>query len=329
MIESPGIMATTLGGKQLWADVWFFRSWRIQRSAVTGSYRLLDEKNRRHAAGTFDACREVFAARRAQHGLPPMRGEVVVVLHGLFRTRASMRRMCRFLQQEGGYLVFNVSYPSTRGTVGDHAHDLARIVDSLVGIETIHFVAHSLGNLVIRHWMADQAVRLAGMRTGPHSAPATANGRNTKSPEGDAAPAGKRVPLGRMVILGPPNQGAHLAERFIPLDWTGQITGPAAGQLATGWDRLAPHLATPPCPFGILAGGSRRGRGRNPLLPGDDDWVVAVDSTRLAGARDFRVLPVWHTTMMNSARVQRATLRFLTEGHFESEVTRQPIGADR
>ncbi|MFV2070534.1 MAG: esterase/lipase family protein, partial [Pirellulales bacterium] len=228
-------MASTLGGKQFWADVWFFRSWRIQRNAISGGYRLLDEKNRRHASGTFDACREACEGLRAKGDWEPMRGEAVVVLHGLFRTRSSMGPMCRYLQQEGGYLVFNVGYPSTRGTVGDHARDLARVIDSLEGVEMIHFVAHSLGNLVIRHWMADQQARPGGLRTDSKSTQGLPHVRKTTSSDGVAVPALNHVPLGRMVMLGPPNQGARLAERLIPIDWTGQITGPAAGQLATGW----------------------------------------------------------------------------------------------
>ena len=74
--------------------------------------------------------------------------------------------------------------------------------------------------------------------------------------------------------------------------------------MATGWEALEPKLATPHFEFGILAGGKGDGRGYNPLIPGDDDAVVTVESTRLAGARDFRVLPVLHSFFMNDKRVQ-------------------------
>ena len=36
------LISKTGGGKQFWADVWFFHDWRIQRHALTGHYRLLD-----------------------------------------------------------------------------------------------------------------------------------------------------------------------------------------------------------------------------------------------------------------------------------------------
>jgi pimeloyl-ACP methyl ester carboxylesterase len=293
------LAAATLGGKQFWADEWFFHAWRIQRNVLTGHYRLLDDGNRRHASGSFDTCRARLAAIRVERHLPAMEGKAVVVLHGLFRTRSSMAEMCAYLRKEGGYQVFNMGYPSTRGTVADHARSLDSVLHSLVGMEQIDLVAHSLGNLVIRHYLADATDPAAG-----------------RAPD-------RR--LHRMVMLGPPNHGAELAEKLVPLDLSRQVTGRAAQQLARGWSQLEPELAIPTFEFGILAGGTADGNGRNPLLHGNDDLVVTVASTRLVGARDFRLLPVWHTTMMNDPMVQRETLCFLQHGYFESEDRRAPI----
>ena len=69
--------ASTLGGKQFWADVWFYDQWRIQRNVLTGHYRLLDEENRRHTWGTLDRCLATFDENRRQRRLPPMRGKAV------------------------------------------------------------------------------------------------------------------------------------------------------------------------------------------------------------------------------------------------------------
>ncbi|MEX2316997.1 MAG: hypothetical protein WD669_07590, partial [Pirellulales bacterium] len=48
-------LTKTAGGKQFWADLWFFHEWRIQRNALTGHYRLLDGANYRRASGTLEA----------------------------------------------------------------------------------------------------------------------------------------------------------------------------------------------------------------------------------------------------------------------------------
>ena len=97
-----GLRMPTLGGKQFWADELFFHQWRIQRNALDGRCRLLDGHNFLHASGTFAQCRAKLEQIRRQRKLPPMTGKAVIVLHGLFRTRSSMSRLCRYLQEQGG-----------------------------------------------------------------------------------------------------------------------------------------------------------------------------------------------------------------------------------
>jgi pimeloyl-ACP methyl ester carboxylesterase len=289
----------TLGGKQFWADELFFHDWHIQRNVFTGHYRLLDGYHLRHAWGTFDECRSKLERIKQDRGLPPMRGPAVIVLHGLFRSPTSMGKISRYLRDEGGYTVFNVSYPTTRGSVAEHARSLARIIDNLDGIDELNFVGHSLGNLVVRHYLADQTHPEAGQRPDPR--------------------------IRRIVMLGPPNQGAQIAEALGSIELFHVVAGTSGTQLARDWERLEQHLATPECEFGILAGGRSTDRGYNPLLDGDNDLVVRVASTRLAGAADFAVLPVIHSVMMNDRTVLEYTLRFLQQGYFVSAQARHPI----
>lgn len=289
----------TSGGKQFWADVCIFHDYRIQCNALTGGHRLLDGRNCRQASGTLDECRAALDDIRQRDNLPPMKGRAVIVLHGLFRHRATMEKLRTALVAHGGFSVCNVGYPTTRGGVADHARTLDSVIRSLTDVSEINFVAHSLGNLVVRHWLKDL------------------------EDEGRSLPAGQS--FGRMVMLTPPNSQPQLATKLVRGALATFVAGPAAEQLATGWKSLQPELATPPFDFGILAGGKCDDRGYNPLLPGDDDAVITVESTRLAGARDFRVVPVLHSTFMNDRRVQEYIIRFLNEGHFESDDKRQPI----
>lgn len=296
------ISSKTSGGKQLWADVWFFRDWRIQRHAITHHCRLLDGENRRHASGSFETCREKLDEVRTRDNLPEMEGPAVIVLHGLFKNRGTMDRLRTALAASGGFTVFCMGYPTTRGGVIDHAHSLDSVIRSMEGITEINFVAHSLGNLVVRHWLQDLA------------------------DEERTLPEGQR--FGRMVMLAPPNHQPQLATTLVRGTLAQFVAGPAAQQMATGWESLQPKLATPHFEFGILAGGRGDGRGYNPLIPGDDDAVITVESTRLAGARDFRVLPVLHSAIMNDRKVQEYTVKFINHGHFETDDTRQPVEDD-
>jgi pimeloyl-ACP methyl ester carboxylesterase len=285
---------------QFWTDELLFHRWRIQSNALTGHYRLLDGQNRRHAWGTFEQCQAKLDELKLRDQLPPMSGRAVIVMHGLADPRRSMSTIAKYLEQTERYSVFNLAYASTRGDVGQHAAALDRVIQRLVGIEEINFVAHSLGNLVIRHYFRDQ----------------TASGR------------GPDVRIKRIVMLGPPNQGAQLAKRMGRNGLFEFFAGASGQQLAAKWDELQSKLAIPTCEFGIIAGGIGTTNGRNPLIQGDDDFVVRVDETRLAGARDFAVLPVIHTIMMNDPKVMEYTARFLEHGYFISEDERQPITHD-
>jgi pimeloyl-ACP methyl ester carboxylesterase len=292
----------TLGGRQFWADEFFFHDWHIQRNVFTGHYRLLDGNNLRRAWGTFAECGAKLEQFKRQKRMPPMQGPGVVVLHGLFRSASSMAPLSRYLHEEGGYTVFNVNYPTTRGTLADHAQSLDKVLQSLEGIDEVHFVGHSLGNLVVRHYLGDHTRPEIGMVPDPR--------------------------VKRIVMLGPPNRGAQMAEMFAENRLFHFVAGQSASQLAREWEALEARLATPTCEFGILAGGRGGSKGYNPLLGQDNDMVLSVESTRLAGASDFAVLPVLHSLMMDDPRVQQYTLRYLRHGYFVSDDERQPIGPD-
>jgi pimeloyl-ACP methyl ester carboxylesterase len=305
----PQLPVPTLGGKQLWADELFFHQWRIQRHVSTGGYRLLDENDFRHASGTYDECRATLDEIKRQRHLPRMTGKAVVVLHGLVRSRSSMDAMCRYLREKGRYEVFNVGYPSTRDDIAEHARSLRHVVQSLDGIEEINFVAHSMGNIVVRHYLGD----LARQEPWKQSA--------------GAAAADRRAVAGfhRLVMLAPPNQGALLATVFADNVLFKQVFGESGQQLGAAWPELEKRLATPAFQFGIIAGGKGNEKGYNPLLPGDNDATITVESTKLAGARDFAVLPILHSFIMDDQRVQQYVLRFLRHGHFISESQRRPL----
>jgi len=300
------LRAPTTGGKQFWADELHFHKWRIQRNVLTGHCRLLDGDDVRYAWGTFDQCRAELATIRRERELPPMKGTAVVLLHGLFRSRETMAPLSGYLEEQGGYTVINVSYPTTRRDIPSHAHMLGRVIENLDGITDIHFVAHSMGNIVVRYYLA---------------------GASFHEPEGrrDAKPRLPDPRVRRLVMLAPPNNGSLAADFFSDNGLFRAVAGGSAQQLGKKWEELAAKLRAPPCPFGIIAGGYGDGKGLNPLLPGDDDGVVTVDTTQLPGARDFSLIPSRHSKIPSDDKAMEQTLRFLRHGHFISKDARKPI----
>lgn len=288
LLAGRTIPAPTLGGMQFWADELFFHEWRIQRNVMTGHCRLLDGAAFRHAWGTYEQCLAALNEIKSRQNLPPMAGKAVLVLHGLGDSRLTMSRLAKYLQEQGGYTVFNVSYPSTRGTIADYARSLDNILKNLNGIEEVNFVAHSLGNIVIRRYLGDCAT--------------------------SAGSPGPDPRIKRFVMLGPPNHGSIAANAFADNPLFTAVLGQPGQELGREWAWLEGSLATPSCEFGIIAGGLENSQGFNPLLPGDDDGIVTVESTCLDGSADFVVVPVLHAWLMNDSRVQRYTLNFLKTG---------------
>jgi pimeloyl-ACP methyl ester carboxylesterase len=295
----PAITSQSLGGQYCWADELVYFGWRIQRNTFTGHCRLLDEDRRRHAFGSFETCLAKLEEIKRQKKLPPMKGKAVLVLGGLGDARAIPENMARFLHDRGGYMSQCVAYPSLFDEIGQHAKSLDSVVRHLDGVEEIDFVGHSLGNLVIRRYLGDQTDAAKG-----------------KKPD-------KRIK--RIVMLGPPNQGAELAEKLGDYPAFIAAFGESGQQLGKRWKELKPTLTTPECEFGIIAGGRGRGDGYNPLLTGDNDGIVTVASTRLLGARDFLLVNELHFVLLHSSNVQGRTLEFLKHGYFISEEKRQPI----
>jgi hypothetical protein len=271
----PNVALPTLGGRQLWADVTWDRGWRIQRHVWTGHHRLLDPGDVRRAWGGYAACAARLTSARATFDRPAPE-HLVLLVHGLGRTRFSLAGLARDLRA-AGLDTACVSYPSTRGTLEEHADALRDVVEHLAGVRRVSFVTHSLGGVVVRELLA---------RDEPWRAD---------------------VALGRVAMLAPPNRRVELAARLARSALFRWLAGPAGQQLARGeQERLPP----PRVPTLVVAGGSRDGRGYNPLVGGDDDGVVAVRETRLAGAELLSVRGV-HTFLMNDDAARRAVREFL------------------
>ncbi|QDU25428.1 Alpha/beta hydrolase family protein [Anatilimnocola aggregata] len=295
----PNLPSITLGGEQFWSDEVVRHGWRVQINALTGHHRLLDQKEVRRAWGDHATCVAALNETALREAWPPPKKKAVITMHGLIRSRDTMEGIGAYLAKEGDYEWVNIGYASTRRTVDQHAESLAKIIAGLDGVEEINFVCHSLGNIVVRRYLGEASA---------------------------AEPKWKPDPrIKRLVMLGPPNNGAELAKRFKGNKLVAMVLGSSGKLLAGEWDVVSTRLAVPKCEFGIIAGGNGTDAGAHGLIAGDDDAVVAVAETRLPGACDFRVVNLLHGQLMNDPQVRNYTLNFLQKGCFEAPELRQPI----
>jgi len=225
--------------------------------------------------------------------VPALAQETVVLLHGLASIPLSMKYLEGSFEEEG-FRVHNIGYPSTDLPIEEAANLVREKVLALEPAGTIHFVGHSLGNIIIRKMLE------------------------------------KKVPnLGRIVMIAPPNQGSLTAQRLRDLDIYRWFFGPAGQELSADRENFFKVLPIPSCQFGIIAGGLGTKEGYNPLLPGDDDGTVRVEETMLPGAADFILINSTHTLILFEEETARQTIHFLKTGTFqrgESSPKKPPEG---
>jgi len=300
-----GLGSRTLGGRFVWSDEVVYDGWRIQKHVVIGHYRLLDAQDRRHARGSLETCLAKLDEIKKTKNLPPLPPAVVLVLHGLGANRQMMAGLADFLEKKGKLTTVNVGYPSTMASIDEYALSLASVIQHLEGVHEISFVAHSMGNLVIRHYLKDIE------RLTPAARP--------------------QVRFKRFVMIAPPNHGASMANNFVDSKLVQIVAGEPLQQLAPNrkWPELEKRLATPNFEFGIIAGGMGDSDGYLQALPGDDDSLLTLATTKLAGASDFVQVKGIHQLLPQNKRVRILTLRFLKFGYFISPQQRHPLPAAR
>jgi hypothetical protein len=274
----------TIGGRQFWTDHRWQKGWRIQQNAITGHWRLLDPGNVRVAWGSRAACeQELDRHQFDRHS----RQRHIVLIHGLFRSAASMQKLRRVLEDHNLGQTVLFEYASSRAAIADHADALREVVAGLPPEAPLSFVGHSMGNIVLRHAFADWEA------------------------------AADQAVLGRVksvVMLGPPNQGAAIARQLAKMPVYGWLAGQGGLELGPDWKQLEQRLGVPPCPVGIVAGRLPEGF-TNPLVGEAGDFVVSVEETRLPGAELLEVNQL-HSLLMDDPRVQQATAAFIEYQHF-------------
>ncbi len=200
----------------------------------------------------------------------------VILVHGLWVGPWTLRILSRRLSR-CGFKPHLFSYPATSASLETHAHKLYGFAREVQG-DTLHFIGHSLGGLVILRMMAG-------------------------TPD---------LPPGRIVLLGCPLGGSVVARRISRLKGVGKLLGKARTTLETGYARLPEDRET-----GLIAGSGGIGLGSLVGgTGGPGDGTVSLQEASATGLQERLVLPVSHTGLVYSATVARHVANFLKSGRF-------------
>lgn len=204
--------------------------------------------------------------------------ETVVFIHGLYMTGVEFGLLRRRVEG-AGFATRLYHYHSLLRSVDENAMLLA---DHLKGVEAerLHLVGHSLGGLVILRMFQ----------------------------------RGVSLPPGRVVFMGSPVRGSQAAQHLRDRGW-GFLLGRSGPE---GLNLPNEAAWTETRELGVIAG--THAFSINPLLPRlpePHDGMVAVEETRITGAKDSIELHLAHTTMLFSTQLAEQVSGFLREGEFK------------
>jgi len=197
------------------------------------------------------------------------RARCAVLLHGLARTSGSMNTMSKALNAAGWHTA-NVDYPSRKFPIEDLApRAVTAGLEACRKLEAtrIDAVTHSLGGILIRHYLA-----------------------STDVPE-----------FGRAVFLGPPNHGSEVVDGLKEVPGFTAFNGPAGLQLGTDANSVPNTIGASKHDVAIIAGTVSINLLLSNFLPNPDDGKVSVASARLDGMCGFITVPVAHPFIMKDS----------------------------
>lgn len=211
--------------------------------------------------------------------------ECVVLLHGLVRSPHSMATLEKELATQG-YSTVNIAYPSTKFAIEILAEEtIPKALALCPEGAKIHFVTHSLGGILVRHYLNNHTIENSG----------------------------------RVVMLGPPNKGSNIVDTIHWVPGYKFINGPAGLEIGADENSTPNTLGPVNFELGVIAGTHTVNPFLSLMLENPNDGKVSVESSKVEGMSDHIALPVTHTFMMNNKTVLSQVIYFLKQGTFNKE----------
>ena len=211
--------------------------------------------------------------------------DFVIILHGLRGKSASFVKLEQALLEQG-LNVCRIDYPSKNGTIqalADNAIAEAISRCERANSDTLFFIAHSMGAILVRYFLQEHHV---------HN-------------------------LGSVVLLSPPNHGIELIDTFDGCRLFRQFNGPAGMQMGAREDGFIQDLKKPDYAVGVIMSKKSINPIASAFIPGKDDGRVSIESAKLDGMTDFVLVNSNHQVVMKKQETIDHIISFIQTGRFD------------
>ncbi len=205
---------------------------------------------------------------------------LVILVHGLFRTRRNMRYLRDGIQALG-YEVYVASVPTTLSSLASCVEALHHQLEKRINShKDIYFVAHSMGGLIVREYLAKYQ---------PNH-------------------------VSRAVFIGTPHQGSRLASILLKIPLVSKLFKPLIDLQPSHRQTL--QRVGEAIEIGLIIGTHNNLLGGKLFLSAQSDGRVEISSADAPDAKDRIEFFLGHDEIHFKKETLEACHRFLQQGHF-------------
>lgn len=219
--------------------------------------------------------------------------DIVILLHGIYGKNTDMSHIAKRLEAQGYYGI-NVQYPTADDTIQVMtekyiAPEIRKTVEKAEKINArrrennqkelkINFVVHSMGSVVLRHYLKEN--RLEN--------------------------------LGKTVFISPPTHGTHLSDIALAR-WLKWMLGPAVEQISTKSGSFVNSLGEPDYMCYVMIGNKTNNPLYSMIIKGKDDGMVPVSTAEIENCRFKIIEKTSHTSILKNEATLKEIIEFFEE----------------
>ena len=209
----------------------------------------------------------------------------VYLIHGYGGLGIELKEIQKAINKKG-FVSEIYSYPSLVKDVDSIGNILFNKIQK-ENFDTVLFVTHSLGALVVRSMYE----HLDSLTSFPF--------------------------IHRIVMIAPPNNGSPVADFFAQFSFVKHIIGPNINNITTNPLTGAGKYPIPTCEVGLIAGSLGGKRGYNIFVKGDNDGVLLPEQTKMGIEKDVVFVKSGHIELLFNKKVKEYVTSFLIHGKFK------------